>query len=285
MYVNGRRVTPDAWQRGDLYAGIYGTNAAKAAGYPGASTRRNAFTPWKPPPIPSGYFDPALDDQRGAASRGLLYTEQDVGSQGRYATEDLGYERTGLQRTYDRSREQNAAAVGQVNEDYNTNVAALQRSFQQLGRGQGEQQRRYGVTAGGGVALLAANKRNENQAIEQKGLDTTKARSLNELERLDRFSREDYVSGGDRLTQLYDRGVAGRGDTLSRARSEDVFYGLGVDSQKQYQAQQALYDAPESPASQRTTPGGRVVQDVVRGGYVYTYDQSGKLINKKKAKR
>jgi hypothetical protein len=52
----------------------------------------HAFTPYKPPPIPAGYYDPALDAQRDAASRGLVNLEQDIGLQGRWAQEDLGYQ-------------------------------------------------------------------------------------------------------------------------------------------------------------------------------------------------
>jgi hypothetical protein len=264
----------------------------------------NSFTPWKPPPIPSGYYDPSLDAQRGSASRGLLYTEQDVGTQGRYAQQDWGWGQEDIGRDYTRGMEDMTTGRdrglqditrdrGYAKTDYDRGVEMLTRNYGQLGRQQGEQQRRYGVTSGGGIGLLAAAKRAENMGLERRDIDTGYQRQVEGFDTGERRIGEDFTRGTGRLTQdrdtaitrgtaLYDRGVAGRGDTLSRARSEDTFYGLDVDAQKLYQSQQAGYEAPTGPANQRTTPGGRVVRDVVRGGYVYTYDQNGKLVNKKR---
>ena len=264
----------------------------------------NSFVPWKPPPIPSGYYDPGLDAQRDSASRGLLYTEQDIGTQGRYAQQDWGWGQEDIGRDFtrgtedlttgrDRGLQDIGTQRGYAKTDYDRNVEALTRNYGQLARGQAEQQRRYGVTGGGGVALLAAAKRAENQGLERRDIDTGYQRQVEGFDTGERRIGEDFTRGTGRLTQdrdtaisrggvLYDRGVAGRGDTLSRARSEDQFYGLDVGEQKKYQAQQANYEAPTGPANERKLPDGRTVRDVTRGGYVYTYDQNGKVLNKRR---
>jgi hypothetical protein len=136
----------------------------------------HAFTPYSPPPIPSGYYDPSLDAQRDAASRGLLNTEQDIGLAGRRAGEDYGldpndptygYSAVGtIDRNYGRDTADLATARSNEGVDYGRNVEKLTRSYQQLGRQQGEQARKYGVTSGG-IALLSAAKRAENEALGQ----------------------------------------------------------------------------------------------------------------------
>lgn len=189
---------------------------------PGLAPAANAFTPFTPPPIPSGYYDPSLDAQRDAASRGLLDTQQDVGTQER-----------------------------RLGEDYNTNVAALTKHYNDLGTAQGEQANAYGVVAGGGALLQAAKKRQANQQLDQTNLDAT----LN-------------------------RNVADLGNQLTRAQREDVFYGQDVGQQKLYQAQQAGYVAPTAPANEFTDAAGNPYRVVRQNGLDYRYDQFGKLIGK-----
>lgn len=209
--VWGKPLTEEGWANGDLLRALTGGN-------------RNAFTPFQPPPIPSGYYDPNLDAPRQAASRGLLNTQQDTGT-----------------------------ALRRGQEDYDTNVAALTRNYGNLASRQTEQANAYGVISGGG-ALQSAAKRAANQKIDQTALDTT-----------------------------YNRGVADAGTGLSRAQSEDTFYGQDVDAQKNFQAQQAGYTAPTGPSNQFRRPDGTVVQEVRRNGYVYVYDQTGKLVQKRRA--
>jgi hypothetical protein len=312
-----------------VYAGQGGSGYAPAKGVDRIGA--NSFTPYQPPPIPSGYYDPALDAQRDAASRGLLNTEQDIGLAGRRAGEDYGlnpndptygYSAVGtIERNYGRDtadlatartnegvdygldandptygysavgtiernygRDTQDLATARTNEgvDYGRNVEALTRNYQQLGRRQGEQARKYGVTSGG-IALLSAAKRAENQGLEQRDLDTTHQRAVTQFDTTGTRLGEDrgFALGQARTT--YDRGVGDRGNALSRARTEDTFYGLDVGQQKQFQAQQAGYAAPSGPANQFTRPDGTVVQTVRRGGYTYVYDQNGKQIEKRKA--
>lgn len=212
------------------------------------------------PPIPAGYYDPSLDAQRDAASRGLLNTEQDTGLAGRRAQGDYEYDTGQIYTGYGRGMEDLATTqdrgLGDIgtqrsyeNVDYGRNVEMLTRQTAQLGRQQAEQSRKYGVTSGG-IALLSANKRAENEALQRRdidtshertiaGLDTAQTRLGQDITRGQTRLQEDRDSGLGRASTLYDRGVADRGTTLSRARSEDVFYGLDVDALKRYQAKQA----------------------------------------------
>jgi hypothetical protein len=266
-WINGQPVTVD-------------DSLGAAAAIP--SSIQNRFTPWQPPPIPSGYYDPSLDAQRQSASRGLLNTEQDVGLAGRRATEDYGLDVGDVERGFGRGIEDIGTQRRYTDEDYTTNVALLTRQYGQQARQQAEVARKYGVTSGG-IALMSAAKRAENQALEQGNLNRGYARTVEGLDTTGRRLGEDRSSSLGRLQLGYDRGVADRGTALSRARSEDLFYGLDVDQQKLYQAQAAGYAAPQRPANEFVRPDGTVVRTVRRDGYVYVYDQSGKVIEKRKA--
>lgn len=237
--------------------------------------------PYQPPPIPSGFYDPALDAQRNAASRGLNYLQQDVGLAGRRAQEDLGYETGQINLGADRGlqdltlgRDRSMADLsrdrGYENVDYGRNVEALTRNYGQLGRRQAEQSRRYGVTSSG-IALLSAAKRNENMGLERRDLDTGHERAQTGYQTaLDR-SAEDWTIGSGRIGEdrasalgragtLYDRGVGDRGTQLARAQGEDAFYGLDIGEQKSYQARQAGYEAPLGPDQYEYDARGRRVR-------------------------
>lgn len=270
-----------------------GTGYAPAKGS-GRTVNNNvhSFTPYSPPPIPSGYYDPALDAQRDAASRGLVNNEQDIGLAGRRGAEDYGlnasdptygYSAVGtIERNYGRDTADLATARSNEGVDYGVNVAKLTRSYQQLGRQQGEQARKYGVTSGG-IALLSAAKRAENQGLDQADLDTAHQRNITQFDTTGNRLGEDHGLALGQARTTYDRGVADRGNALTRGRTEDQFYGLDIGQQKQYQAQQAGYIAPSGPANEFTRPDGTTVQTVRRGGNVYVYDQTGKLVQKRKA--
>lgn len=274
-YVNGRKVEfgSEEWRRGDALAGLIGEDAARAMGYTNATTSRNAFSPWKPAPIPAGYYDPNLDAQRQAASRGLLNTQQDIGLAGRRAGEDYGFSKDDINRDYTRGTEDIATNRQYEGEDYNRSVAMLTRQYGILGNQQAEQARKYGVTSGG-IAMLSAAKRAENQALEQGDLDTAHRRAVAGFDLAGTRLTEDRDTSLGRAQTMYDRGVADRGTALSRAQSEDVFYGSDVDAQKAYQAQQAGYVGPTRPKNERTLPDGRVVR-TINGK---TYDQYGRRV-------
>jgi hypothetical protein len=187
-----------------------------------------------------------------------------------------------IERNYGRDTADLATARSNEGVDYGRNVEALTRNYQQLGRQQGEQARKYGVTSGG-IALLSAAKRAENQGLEQRDLDTAHQRNVTQFDTTGNRLGEDHGLALGQARTTYDRGVADRGTGLSRARTEDQFYGLDVGQQKQFQAQQAGYVAPSGPSNQFTRPDGKTVQTVRRNGKVYVYDQTGKLVEKRKA--
>lgn len=254
------------------------TNATLAAG----NSPFHPFKPYQAPNVPAGYYDPALDSQRQAATRGLDYTSQDIGEAGRRAAEDYGLpDANGAVKDYS-----TLATLGRgrtyENADYGHNVAMLTRQYQQLARQQSESARQHGITSGG-LALLSAAKRQENQGITQGELDTAHTRALGG------FDVQEHQA-----TDLYNRGVADRSNTLGRARSEDVFYGKDVDAQKLYQAQQAGYEAPLRgeaggiPRNEHIIASGAQTgthtRTAVFGGYQYTYGPTGKIISKKRVR-
>jgi hypothetical protein len=253
-------ITDAEWKSGYLVDQMLGQPRGT---YQAQQTGQPLPAPYQPP-IPAGYYDPSLDAQRDAASRGLLNTEQDVGLAGRRAQEDLGFETGQINTGYQRGIQDTELDRSYVNADftqqhdwnqadYERNVGMLTRSTQQLGRQQAEQARKYGVTSGG-IALLSAAKRAENESLERQGIDTGYQRAQSTLTTghdralagLDTSQRrlgEDRSSQLGRAGSLYDRGVADRGTALSRARGEDLFYGLDVDALKRYQAKQAGWGA------------------------------------------
>jgi hypothetical protein len=156
----------------------------------------------------------------------------------------------------------------------------LTRNYQQLGRQQAEQARKYGVTSGG-IALLSCREAQREPGARAAGSRHGPHPRVSGFDLAGTRIGEDQTNALGQAETAYNRGVADRGTGLSRARSEDTFYGLDVDAQKQYQATQAGYEAPQGPANQRTLPNGKVVQDVRKGGYLITYDTSGREISRK----
>lgn len=243
------------------------TNATLAAG----NSPFHPFKPYQAPNVPAGYYDPALDSQRQAASRGLDYTEQDTATTGRRAQEDYTTGSADITRNR-----------GYETADYGHNVAMLTRQYQQLGRQQSESARQHGITSGG-LALLSAAKRQENQGIAQGELDTAHTRAQTGF---------DVAQTG--LDTSYNRGVADRGTAITRARAEDTFYGTDVNAQKLYQAQQAGYEAPLRgeaggiPRNEHIIASGAQTgthtRTAVFGGYQYTYGPTGKIISKKRVR-
>lgn len=240
----------------------------KGVARPGITSVGPAFTPYQPPPLPTGTYDPALDAQRDASTRGLLDTTQDTTLAGTRAAEDYGIGLSDIQ-----------AQQGAIDSQYAQNVASLTRNYARTAAAQGDRNNAYGVLPGGGAALQSAAKRAANQATDQATLDTDRAQQLAPTYRA--------IEG---LGVGYDRGVTDRTLSLSRAGREDRAFGLDIGSEKAFQAGQAGYTAPG-----RGEPGGMPSNEFVNGdgvshrvvrrnGVDYLYDASGTLISKRKAK-
>jgi hypothetical protein len=231
---------------------------------------KSPFQPFKPyqPPKPTGYFDPALEAQRRAAGRGYRDTRQDTALAGTRAAVDLGFAYDDLNRRR-----------SDYEDDYGRNVGLLTKNYTDLGTQQDERANAYGVVPGGGAALQSAAKRATNQASDRAGLD---------------LNRSQFLAGvKDQEGQLdvnYGRGVDDRVLSLSRAGRENTLFGADIGAQEAWQAAQAGYFAPARgakggiPRNERVGAGGVHTRTQTFGGYVYTYDRTGRIVSKKRVK-
>lgn len=236
----------------------------------------SGFNPYQQELPPAGYYDPSLDAQQGAASRGLFDLGQDSNTQNLRDTtdyglgldsiqrgqtrgnEDLASQRAGVTRGYDRNSSDintgygrnvadlnTASARGQ--QDYDSNVQALTRRYGQLGDTQRQGQAKAGVMRGGAM-LQAAAKRTANEAIDRQPMDTSFQRfQTDQSTQLGRLG-EDKTLGLSRLGE--DRDTAyGQLDTAGRRLTEDSDLSRG---------QLALQMAPPDA---NNPYGGRSFQD------------------------
>ena len=95
-------------------------------------------------------------------------------------------------------------------------------------------------------------------------------------------ANQDYATGNDALNLAYQRGETDLGRTEYRAGRELGFFGQDTAAQKLYQAAQTDWTAPY-PKGEGLTAAGTPYREQTSGGYIYRYDQKGKLISKRKA--
>jgi hypothetical protein len=186
------------------------------------------FTPYRPPPVPTGSYDPALDAQLGQANRGLGDTRQDIETANARDTVDyglgqdsinLGYGRTtqDLNTTYGRTTEDLKTGYGRTNADldtaysrdqlaHGTALQNLTRQYGILAGQQGEQANAAGVI-GGGALLAAAAKRKENQAFDRKPIDTAWQQQQQDISRTRWRAGQDYTTNTGRAKQDYNTGT------------------------------------------------------------------------------
>ena len=207
------------------------------AGLPGGkmvATPAPVLKPYVPPPLPAGSFDPALDAQRRAATRGLGDLEQDIQTAGVRDTVDYGLGRESIQR-----------AQGRGNSDIDAQLAMMQRGFQRLA-GQ-QRQSIHAAGLGEGARLQAAARRMANETVARQPLDVARTR-LNEDAALQMGQLAlELAPPGTEGGPLGGRRFQDRGTQLSRAQREDVSFGLDIDAQKSFQAAQSGYDPPPTP--------------------------------------
>jgi hypothetical protein len=217
----------------------------------------------------SGTYDPAIDAQVGQTGRGLQdvlddyvrnYGELGTALGGR-AGEDFT---TGKQRAY-QSLTQGLADVNlgagrnladlltarsRAGEDYQTNIAGVQRGFAQQGAQQTQAARAAGVQRGGALAQALA-KRTENEAIARQPIDTGYQRftadSASAEQRLGEDQQQNVgrlmqgaVNTGTDLRTGYLRGGEDALDALKRAGREAVQFGIDANAQRLYQANTIL---------------------------------------------
>lgn len=203
----------------------------------GAQQRQTV--PSKPP---AGYYDPALDAAERASGRGLGDLRIDTDT----ANQRAG---TGYLQTTQRAGEDYGTFTGRIGEDHATNSGLLARRFRQLGQQQAGAAVSQGVAGvGGGTFAAARAARQENQGIEQKGLDTGRDRSLADaLRARDRLS-EDAGTG-------YQFGVDDRALGLQRAERENTLFGQDTAAQREFQAAAAGYVPPKAAVAK--TPAAK----------------------------
>lgn len=220
---------------------------------------------------PLGYYDPNLDAQQRAETRGFENTSDDIGTAlaragvdlaattARYGTdttragEDYASGVAATERGAGRSLSDLILARGRTGEDYKTTLANLQRSYDTLANTQGEGARKAGAEATGGVYAQAARKRAANQALDKAPIDTAYQRfmadsttSENRLGEDKATSLADLLRGYNRTTEDlgWNQGQAGLGYTrqtgdlqtqLQRASDEHTAFGQDIDTARQMQ--------------------------------------------------
>lgn len=236
-----------------------------------------AFTPYAPPPIPSGSYDPALDAQLYAAQRGYGDTAEDVGTQQLRAGDDYGLNVEDINRGFTRGTEDLGTARTRGGEDYGRNVAMLTRKYKNIGDVQAQQQAGGGVTSGGAM-LQAAAKRKANEGLERTDIDTGYNRFLADNTLAGTRLGEDKDIGLGRAALGYGRTTADLGTSLLRAGRELGAFGLDTGAAKAFQAAQSGYEPPQRPSNEFTSPGGTAYRVMkTKAGPVYV-DQFGRKL-------
>jgi hypothetical protein len=183
--------------------------------------------------VPAGTYDPNLDAQLGVSQRGYQATLEDVGlGRERGATDlgllrdsvalqkarsgqDYGLGQANIETGYQRNLSDLLKAREQGTADYGTNIADLQRGYQQLGTAQAEGQRKAGAFMGSGAAQQAARKRTANEAHDRAPIDTAYSRFMDasgttqgRLVEDRQASLADLLRGYSRAGEDIDRGGA-----------------------------------------------------------------------------
>jgi hypothetical protein len=214
--IGGRPVSYDDWKSGKLLNALLHPKK------------------WVQPPPPTGSFDPALDAQRRAASRGLRDTVTDIGTANTRDTVDYGLGRDSIMLAQTRG-----------NADLDRQMAVLQRGYQTLASQQRQQFQAHGL-AYGGASLQAAAKRQANEAFDQQPLDVARAR-LGEDTGLQLGKLALDLAPPDASNPLGGRRFQDRTTQLTRAKREDASFGLDIGAEKVFQATQSGWVPPTPP--------------------------------------
>lgn len=234
------------------------------------------------PTIPAGLYDPSLDYQQQAATRGVqdlsADTYRNFGIQGGKAlpvgrayndyqlgltqnSQDSQYAQDQLATAHNRAFVDVGTGLTRAKENHDTALANLARSYNILGQNQAQSANAAGLVQGGALAQ-AASKRAANQAIDQQPIDTSYSREVQNLETQGQRANEDYGTQSARDTLLSGRNVGQLGlsyqrqtqdanTALSRAQRENKFYGLGINQQRAFQAAQFGYTPPTPKRKRR----------------------------------
>lgn len=237
--------------------------------------------------------------QQGDIGRSWQRGNEDMNLSFRYGQEDVGTQR-------DRGYSDLDLARSRGGEDYNRAVGQLTRNYDRLAGQQQEQQVRAGGLLRSGAALQAAQKRSENMAWDKAPIDTNYNRFLadnttsrtrlgEDTSRADQRQREALFigtarAGEDRDSALaraalgFERGSTDINTGSWRAGQEQQQFGLDVEAQKQFQAAQAGYVAPQRgepggpPTNEFTSPSGTPYRVILRNGQRIYVDRTGRRL-------
>lgn len=176
---------------------------------------------------PTGYYDPSIDSQVSAGARGLQDLGIDTATGIRRGGENLQTTLADLLTGENRARA-----------DYGTATENLSRNYGILGARQAEATRAHGILSQDLMARADAI-RSANQGREQGQLDTSLARSL-----------QDIGTARTAAQTNYDRTYGPGGDlnlTLARAMREQPILESDANQQRLYQAKAAGYIPPNGP--------------------------------------
>jgi hypothetical protein len=262
-----------------------------------------AFTPYQPPPLPTGSYDPGLDAQAGAANRGYFYGSQDYetgqgrrnvdyGLQSGYAAQDHQAALDSLKFGLGRTQQDLATQAQRGGQDYMRNIQMLTRNYQRLGTSQLQQQNATGALHSGAVQQAQA-KRTANEAFDRapidQGYDRFKADNAQAGQRAvqDAFiqtanANTQYGRQQGDLALNYERGSQDASTIQGRAGYENTQYGLDVEKAKQAQAAQSGYVAPAMPGNEHIGANGQHTRTITKGNYILTVDPSGKVLSRKR---
>lgn len=232
-----------------------------------APPKKKGFTPFKAPVNPPpGTYDPSIDAQVRASGRGYGDLSQDY-TVGKTRAQDDYLVATGdLTTSRDRSLSDLLAARSRAGEDYNANIAGLDRSYLRLGDQQTQAANAAGVL-GGGVLAQALAKRTANEAIDRAPIDTNYNRYLADSQTQESRLGQDYAENADKLSLGLDRAYGTGGDqtiALARAGRENTQLGIDATEARWGQARGTGYVAPQKPASEHTDPRTGQVFRLVR---------------------
>lgn len=232
---------------------------AQAVGAAAAGKKKppkaHPFTPFvQPARPPAGLYDPGLDSQEAAATRGYQDLTADTGTANTRASDDFTLAQNRIQQQAGNSFSDLLTSRTRGLEDYNTQTGERSRQYANLGISQADAAGAAGL-AGGGAGVQAALKRQANQGREQGFADQA----------LQRFTTDNSTARSRTQTAEsnaladaalgYGRGAEDRGTALTRAGRENTLFGGDVAAQRFYQATGTGWEMPTKPSTEGTQAG------------------------------
>lgn len=208
----------------------------------GGSLRHPGTLPAPPP----GTYDPVLDANVRAASRGIGDLKSDTLQNKTRLNDDLLLGINDLNINQQQGLEDIFKGGVRQNQDYKEQTGALNRNYLDLASQQQQQQRSAGADQSGAVAQAVA-KRAINHALEQRPLDTALSRykqdATTDVGRL----KDETTRNRSKLTLNYQRGNTDLDTTLTRAVRENKAFGQDTTRSRYYQARESGWNPSTSP--------------------------------------